>query len=129
MKKIRDDLVHKELSYKIVGVLIEVFKHLGSGHREQYYQRAVAEELKKQNIAFQEQVRVRLDYKDIKIGDYVIDFVVEDVVVLEIKKNEYFSKQYIYQTSGYLKALNLQLGILANFTKDGVKFKRIVNLI
>jgi hypothetical protein len=58
MKNIRDDLVHKELSYDIVGVLIEVYKHLGSGHREIYYQRGIAEELKRRGMKFQEQVRV-----------------------------------------------------------------------
>lgn len=76
MKNIRADLVHKELCYKIVGVLIEVFKQLGSGHREMCYQRAVAEELKRQNLSFQEQVRVRLNYKEISIGIYILDFLV-----------------------------------------------------
>lgn len=48
---------------------------------------------------------------------------------MEIKKDAHFSHQHIKQVNGYLKALNLKLGILANFTKDGVKFKRVVNLI
>jgi GxxExxY protein len=125
---IRDDLVEKELCYKIVGVLIEVYKQLGSGHREQYYQRGVAAELKKQGFHFQEFVRVNLNYKGTPIGIYILDFLIENKIVLEIKKDNYFSKQHIDQVNGYLKTLNLQLGILANFTKDGVKFKRIVNL-
>ena len=128
MENIRADLVHKELCYKIVGVLMEVYKQLGSGHREQYYQRGVAVELKKQGYLFEQFVRVALNYKDTPIGIYILDFLVEGRVVLEIKKDNYFSKQHIDQVNGYLKTLNLQLGILANFTKDGVKFKRIVNL-
>lgn len=128
MKNLRDDLVHKELSYEIVGVLIEVYKQLGSGHREIYYQRGIVEELKRKGLEFKQQVRVKLFYKEISIGVYVVDFVIDDKVVLEIKKDEYFSAQHIKQVNGYLKALNLQLGILANFTKSGVKSRRILNL-
>ncbi len=129
MKNIREDLVHKELCYKIGGVLIEVFKQLGSGHREQYYQRGVAEELKRQGLDFKQQVRVELNYKDAPIGIYILDFLIEGKVILEIKKNEHFSIQHIKQVNGYLKVLNLQLGMLTNFTKDGVKFRRVVNLV
>jgi len=128
MKNIREDLVEKDLCYKIVGILMEVYKHLGSGHRERYYQRGVAEELKRQNYNYKQFVRVTLDYKDVPIGVYILDFLIEGRVVLEIKKDNYFSKQHIDQVNGYLRALGLKLGILANFTKEGVKFKRIVNL-
>ena len=107
---------------------MEVFKQLGSGHREQYYQRAVAAEFKRQGYNFKQFVRVNLNYKGLPIGIYILDFLIEGRVILEIKKDNYFSKQHIDQVNGYLKALNLKLGILANFTKDGVKFKRIVNL-
>jgi len=53
---------------------------------------------------------------------------IEDCVVLEIKKGEYFVKTNIDQVKTYLKATNLRLGIIANFTEQGVKFRRIVNL-
>jgi GxxExxY protein len=128
VKNIREDLVEKELCYKIVGVLIEVYKQLGSGHREQYYQRGVVEELKRQGFIYEQFVRVPLQYKGLPIGVYILDFLIEGKIVLEIKKDNYFSKQHIHQVNGYLKVLNLQLGILANFTKNGVKFKRIVNV-
>ncbi len=128
MINIRDDLIHKELSYKIVGVLFEVYKNLGSGHREAYYQRSIAEEFGRKGLLFKQQFRVDLNYKDVKIGVYIIDFLIEDKVILEIKKDEYFSSQHINQVNDYLKSLNLQLGILANFTKSGIKFKRIVNI-
>ncbi|MCL5666503.1 MAG: GxxExxY protein [Patescibacteria group bacterium] len=127
-KNIREDLVEKDLCYKIVGVLMEVYKQLGSGHREQYYQRAIAAELTRQKYSFKQFVRTTLNYKDAPIGVYILDFLIEGRVVLEIKKDNYFSRQHIDQVNGYLKTLDLRLGILANFTKEGVKFKRIVNL-
>lgn len=127
----RDDLVHPKVCYDIVGILIEVYKNLGSGYQEKYYQRAVAAELKKRGIKFTEQLPIKLLYKDTRIGSYFLDFLVEYLgvkIVLEIKKDQYFSKHHIDQVVGYLKATGLELGILANFTPQGVKFKRIVNI-
>ena len=128
----RDDLIYKEECYKIVGVLIEVFKQLGSGYQEKYYQKAIAKEFALQGYKFFEQVHIPLDYKGEKIGSYFVDFVVkvnDTEIPIEIKRDKNFSQARINQLSDYLKALNLKLGILANFTREGVKFKRIVNLI
>jgi GxxExxY protein len=126
---VKKEILYPELSYNIVGVLIEVFRELGGKYQEKYYQRAVAVELKKRGFKFIEQVKVPLAYKDEPIGHYYLDFLVEGKIILELKKNKPFSYKDIQQTLSYLKALNLQLGILANFTSDGVKSKRIVNLI
>ena len=123
----RDDLIHPELSYQIVGVLFEVYNTLGSGYQERYYQRALALALKDQNISFREQVYVPLHFKDNKIGNYYLDFLIEDKIVLEIKTDERFSRKNIEQVYGYLRATGLELGILANFTKSGVKFRRILH--
>ncbi len=124
----RKDLVYPELSYEIVGALIEVFKELGSGYQEKYYQKSVALEFKKRGSKFQEQVFVPLTYKGDDIGKYYLDFLIEGKVALELKKDKPFSKKNIEQVVAYLKANNLKLGILANFTRDGLKFKRILNI-
>jgi GxxExxY protein len=124
----RKDLVYPELSYQITGILFEIFKQLGSGYQEKYYQRAIALELKKHSLRYQEQVSVPLQYKGDKIGNYFLDFLIGGKIILEIKKSKHFSKKNIEQIYAYLKATGLRLGILANFTKDGVTFKRIVNI-
>ena len=127
--KVQKEIVYPELSYKIVGVLFEVFKQLGSGYREQYYQRALAEEFARSGLSFKEQVLGVLNYKGRPIGKCYIDFLIDGKVVLEIKKSGAFSKKNIDQVYSYLKALNLKLGILANFDKSGLKYRRIVNLV
>lgn len=128
----RPDLVLPEFSYKIMGILFEVNRQLGGGYQEKYYQRCVAKELINAHYKFQEQVPIPLQYKGEKIGIYYLDFFIEDneenKMVLEIKKDQYFSKKHIDQVNGYLQATGLQLGILANFTSNGVKYKRIVNV-
>lgn len=128
----KEDLVYPEFSYRIMGVLFEIQRQLGSGYQEKYYQRCVAKELRDARLKFQEQAPIPLYYKGEKIGVYYLDFLIEDehgdMIVLEIKKDHYFSKKHIDQVLGYLHASNLKLGILANFTAQGVKYKRIVNI-
>lgn len=124
----RNDLVYPELSYQIIGILFEISKQLGSGYQEKYYQLAVAAELKNCALKYQEQVSIPLKYKDNRIGRYFLDFLIEDKLVLEIKKERNFSRKNIEQVYAYLKAFNLKLGIIANFTRDGVKYKRILNV-
>ncbi len=124
----RNDLIYPEISYQIIGVLFEVFRQLGHGYQEKYYQRAVSLELKRRGLKFKEQVYFPLNYKGDKIGNYFLDFLIEDKIILEIKKDKHFSRKNIEQILGYLKAFDLKLGIIANFTSEGLKFKRIVNI-
>ncbi len=120
------DLLHKELSYKIVGILFKVHGKLGGGYQEKYYQKAIAFELKNSSINFQEQVLVPLKYQDSAIGRYFMDFVIEDKIVLEIKTLPRFYSRDIKQVLSYLKVSNLSLGILASFSRNEVTFKRIL---
>ena len=124
----RGDLLYPELSYQIIGVLFEVYNELGYGYQEKYYQKAVSNRFKEINIPFKEQVPIRITFQENKIGTYFLDFTVEGKIVLEIKKEDTFLKTNIEQLCAYLKTTGLKLGILANFTKKGLRFKRIINL-
>ncbi|MEK7161661.1 MAG: GxxExxY protein [Patescibacteria group bacterium] len=128
---LRDDLVYKDECYRIVGVIYKVFKELGGDLLEKHYQKAVSVALRLAGIKNIEQFPVKLYYESKFIGIYYVDFLIEiddAKIILEIKKHENYGLKNIKQVSEYLKALNLKLGILANFTKTGVKYKRIVNL-
>jgi GxxExxY protein len=124
----RKDLIYPELCYQIIGILFEIYRELGSGYQEKYYQKLTALELKRYGLDYKEQVAIPLIYKVNRIGDYFLDFVIENKIVLELKRDEKFSRKNIEQIYSYLKATGLKLGIIANFTKSGVRFKRIVNL-
>ncbi len=127
-KIIRADLMYSKLSYKIVGILFEVYNNLGPGFQEKYYQKAISVAFQEQRINFKEQFLISIKFKENKIGKYFLDFLVEDKIILEIKKGDRFSRRDIEQVYAYLKATNLKLGIIANFTNSGIKFKRIINL-
>lgn len=124
----KKDLIYPELSYLIVGTLYEIYNVLGYGYKEVYYQRAVANNFKKGGVSFKEQIPAKIKYKDGVIGKIFLDFLIENKVILEIKKTDRFAKQEIYQVYGYLKATGMKLGILAHFTRNGIKFKRILNI-
>lgn len=123
----RGDIILPELSYSINGALFAVFKELGPGYQEKYYQRALVAEFRERNLAFNEQVKIPLTYKREDIGRYFLDFLVEEQVVLEIKRGDYFQKSTLNQVVAYLQATGCSLGLIANFTQNGVKVKRILN--
>lgn len=116
------------MSYKIIGVVFDVFNELGYGYQEKYYQKAIAKSFNQLGISYKQQVPFMIKFKGEIIGRYFLDFLIEDKIVLEIKKETNFRKHNIKQVIGYLKATSLKLGIIVNFTKDGVKFKRILNI-
>ena len=125
---IKGDLLYPELSYQLIGILFDVHNTLGYGYLEKYYQKAIAALFKKLKIPYREQVLV-----EIKVGDEVIakgyaDFMIDEKIILEIKKGDSFRKNNIDQLYSYLKMTGLKLGILANFTSKGLLYKRIVNI-
>jgi GxxExxY protein len=123
----KQDLIYPELSYKLVGLAYNVFNELGHGHLEKIYQKAYAKELKEAGIIFKEQAPYQVIYKEEIIGNNFLDFLIEEKVIIELKRSDFYSKKYIDQVSNYIKVSNLKLAILINFTSNGVRIKRIVN--
>jgi len=85
--------------------------------------------LDEKKIRYKEQAPFILSFHGKVIGRFYLDFLIENKIILEIKKGNYFSKRNIQQINEYLKTTKLRLAILANFTPSGVKFKRIVNIV
>ena len=124
----KKDLLYPELSYKILGSAFRVWSGVGFGHKEAFYQKALAQDFRTSGIMFHEQLPAKLSYQGKIIGLYYFDFLVEDKIVVELKVRNFFTKKDIQQVYGYLKAKNLQLGIIIHFTQTGVKSKRIINI-
>lgn len=121
------EIIQKELSYEIVGVLFEVHSDLGNRYQEKYYQRAIEESLKIKKIQFKKELPVDLMFGEKKIGKYFLDFLINDSIVLEIKAVPRLNPKDFKQVLAYLISKNLQLGILANFRSDKLTYKRILN--
>lgn len=126
--KTNKNLVYADDCYQVMGLVFKVFKEIGFGHKENVYQKALAKEFEDNCIDFQEQLRCKLKYKDKEIGLYILDFLVFNKIVIEIKQRKYISAKDIDQLYRYLKATNLKLGLIITFTKEGAKCKRVINL-
>jgi len=116
-----------ELSYKIMGALFTVHNELGPSLLEKYYQRAVAKELDAHKPSYKREVPVALTYKNESIGKYVLDFVVEDQIILETKAQVSYSPKFFKQTLAYLKETGLPLAVLVNFRRPKLEYHRIIN--
>jgi GxxExxY protein len=121
------DVVYPELSYKVLGASFNVYNELGWGLSEKQYQQALAKELLDLGIRFKREVFIPLEYKQVNIGRYFADFIVEGEILLELKVVSALGYVHAKQVPGYLRGGNLRLGILVYFTKEGVKHRRILN--
>ncbi|PIP23707.1 MAG: GxxExxY protein [Candidatus Nealsonbacteria bacterium CG_4_10_14_0_2_um_filter_38_17] len=121
------ELVFPELSYKVIGIAFKVFNSLGYGHQEKYFQRAIALELDKQGIRYEKEKEIKLNYNNHCIGKYFLDFLIEDKIILELKVVPEFKHTHLKRTLEYLDATKVKLAILVYFTRNGVKYRRIIN--
>ena len=114
-----------DLSHRVLGCAIEVHRHLGPGYREQTYQLALEAEFGIQRLEFRSQVSAGVVYKGLSVGDFRLDFVVGDSIVLEIKTIASIDQVHVAQVIAYLKATRHELGIILNFNtpvmKHGIK--------
>jgi GxxExxY protein len=120
------DLIHGELSYRVIGILYKIYNAMGAGFQEKYYQKAIRKVLEKERTPFLEQVRMDIDIEGAQIGRYYIDFVIDHKIALEIKARSFISQRDIRQILGYLKKSGLEVGLLAGFSSEGLKIKRLL---
>lgn len=120
------------ISYKIIGLAIEVHKQLGPGLLESAYQECLCYEIKKSGLSVEKQKTLPIIYKDIKLDHgYRIDLLIENKVVVELKTVEAFSEVHFAQIITYLKLGNYPLGLLINFDSKVLKnnVKRFINTL
>ena len=114
-----------KITEKIIGSGIEVHKELGPGLLESIYEAALCIELKSHKIKYEQQKTLTVKYKGHKIGEFRIDILVENLVVVELKSVERFDPVFEAQILSYMKLGNYKIGLLMNFNskllKDGIK--------
>lgn len=123
-------LLEKDLTDKIIGAAIEVHRALGPGLLESAYQVCMEHECKLQKIPFKPQVNFPLKYKGIELNaGYVIDFVFDNRVIVELKAVETVIPVHEAQLLTYMKLMNIRVGLLLNFNvpvlKDGI-YRRVL---
>ncbi|MDR9410706.1 MAG: GxxExxY protein [Balneolaceae bacterium] len=118
---------YEQLTHKIIGCAMEVHSALGNGFQEVIYQRALEYELELQDIHFAREVDMPVYYKDLQVGTRRVDFLIEDVLSVEIKAIIELEDVHLAQAMNYLEAYNLEVGLLINFGSRSLDFKRVHN--
>src|SRR3990172_12059849 len=108
-------LLYEDETFKIRGVLFDVWNELGPGFLEKIYKRALLEELKKQNIPYKTEEKYKIYYNQKLIGYNKIDITVYKKIILELKAVNKLEKFHLSQVLAYLKATRFKLGLLINF--------------
>jgi GxxExxY protein len=109
--------LYEELTQRIIRCFFKVYNSLGYGFLEKVYERALMIELAGEGLAVQNQVPVGVHYKELLVGEYFADIIVEHSIVLELKAAEFVAQEHELQLINYLKATDLEVGILLNFGK------------
>jgi GxxExxY protein len=117
---------HKEITEGIIGSAFEVYNHLGYGFLHRVYQRSLQVELAKRGFSGDLEKRTTVRYKEVIVGEYDGDMIVNDVVLVEIKIAPQYDKCDEAQLLNVLKATGLKLGVLLNFGRYKVEFKRLI---
>ena len=127
--KFKDEADYPEVSLteKIIKSAFEVFNELGYGLPEKVYQRALAEVLQEKGLSFSREKYGLIKFRNVRIGKYSLDFLVENKVAVELKVRNDIYETDVKQLLTYIKSENLQVGLILAFTKDGVKIKRLIN--
>ena len=122
-------MLHEEITEKIIKSAMNVYNTLGFGFMEKVYENSLMVELELSGLKVIQQHPVKVCYKERSVGDYIADIVVEDKIIIELKSIEQLNKVHEVQLVNYLKATNKEVGILLNFGKETLEFKRkVLNL-
>jgi GxxExxY protein len=114
-----------DLTYSINAAVFEVNRELGPGFLEKVYENALLVELREMGLNVRQQHPITVYYGFDVIGEYFADLLVQDCVIVELKTAEQLRSEHIAQLTNYLKATNLEVGLLLNFGNNP-EFKRIV---
>lgn len=120
-------IIYPELSYQVMGAVFEVHNALGPGFLESLYEEALAYEFELRGIPCEKQREIVVRYKGREVGKHRLDFVVDGKIILELKAVSELTDVFRKQTTSYLKATGLKLGILINFSTPSVDYERIAN--
>ena len=122
-------LIFKEESFQIIGACYEVHKELGAGFLEAIYQEALECEFLERGIPYKKEVKLKVNYKGKSLKkEYFADFICYDKIIIELKALDELAGPHESQVINYLKATNLELGLLINFGQSSLKYKRLVRL-
>jgi len=110
----------------IIGAAMEVSRVLGHGFLETVYRKALVHELNVRGFLVEEERPFAVRYKNLQVGDYYCDILVNQKVVVELKAVDQLTSSHIGQVLNYLRASGLKVGLLFNFGRPKLQFQRVL---
>ncbi len=111
------DYKYSDLTEAIIKCFYKVYNELGYGFLEKVYHNALLIELQNEELKVESQKPIKVSYQGDVVGEYYADIIVEDVVIHELKATETVTEAHEFQLINYLKATNIEVGLLLNFGK------------
>jgi GxxExxY protein len=108
-------MIYEEISKHVINAFYAVYNKLGNGFLEKVYENAFVIELRKRGFKVEQQKKIDVYYDGEKVGEYYADICVNDIIILELKAAENIAPEHEAQLIHYLKATNIELGLLFNF--------------
>jgi len=120
-----DNFKHSEITEKIIKAFYKVYNTLGHGFLEKVYENAMFVELTAMGLFIEKQKQIKVYYESKQVGEYYADLTVERFVIVELKAAEGLCEEHEFQLINYLKATEIEVGLLLNFGKKP-EFRRKV---
>jgi GxxExxY protein len=124
---IKTEYKHSEITEIVIGCAMKVHNSLGKGFPEAIYQRAFLIELNKTELIIEREIEQAVYYEEQLVGKRRVDFLINKIILVETKAKSELDNSCINQILNYIEAFNLEIGLLINFGKDRLEFKRFTN--
>ncbi|MFN8673082.1 MAG: GxxExxY protein [Candidatus Sericytochromatia bacterium] len=122
----KEKLLYKNLTYKIIGLAMEIYNQLGYGFLEKVYENAFVIQLEESNLLYTQQKKFNVLFKNKIVGEFCPDIIVENKVIIEIKTCETIIDAHRSQILNYLKTTSLRVGLIINFSKTKLEYERLI---
>lgn len=118
---------YEDITRRIIAAAMKVHSSLGNGFPEVIYQRALEIELPYHDLSFERELEMPVYYRETLVGKRRVDFLVNELIVVELKAFSAIEDAHIAQTLNYLEAYNIEIGLLINFGGKSLEFHRLTN--
>ncbi len=113
----KENYMHSELTERIIQMFYKVYNALGHGFLEKVYENAMFHELTSAGLVVKRQHPITVFYDGVEVGSYSADMIIEGLVIVELKAAETICEEHECQLINYLKATDVEVGLLLNFGK------------
>ncbi len=120
-------MLYEEITGKILEAGFEISNELGIGYLESVYEKALLIALRQKGLKAESQFPLQVKFRGEIVGDFFVDVLVESKVLIELKVASALTKEHYAQTINYLKATNIEVGLLINFGNPKIEYRRFQN--